>query len=139
MYFASFHLISTEITLGLIFKMGTELKQNKMFYLKKEKPLKARQLPFLRQISSSHLGQHSFFILPIQTWSSQPSLCKNNSRGTSPQPEQQLWPKWAASCGEQLHMDFLTPSGMVTLKTMENCQVRPQLRAVCLHSRRVSV
>lgn len=66
------------------------------------------QLAFLRQISNSRLGKHEhpLFLLPIETQSSEPTLCKDNLRGTSPQLEQRIWPKRAASHGGQFHASF---------------------------------
>lgn len=74
-YFASSHLISMEITLGFLVKMGTEVKNKSilMCYLKREKFFEGQcSCPFSGTSPSSGQGEHS------------PSSCLSKPRVGSP-------------------------------------------------------
>lgn len=100
------------------------------------------QLPFLRQISSSHLGEHPLFLPPAETWSSQPRLsllARTTGEGHLRSQSNQPGLSGQHPTEANFMLGFLTPSDTVTLKMVENCQVQPQLWAVRLHSSRVFI
>lgn len=124
MYFASSHLISMEITLGFLVKMGTEMKKNCILicYLKRETLWRPMQLPFLRHISPFMSGRASP-LLPAYQYraGSSPSARQRNSAVRA------LSMAWAG-----FTQVFLTPVDMIKLKMMENCQLKTPFQTVCL-------